>query len=51
MESAIEPLSLKSVEAWIMVAWTFSIDEIVNEIVGTDENILWIARDTPFKYS
>ena len=38
-ESAIESPSLKSVETWILVARNFSIDEIVNEIVGTDENI------------
>ena len=37
-ESAIEPPSLKSVKTWIMVARNFSIDEIVNEIIGTDEN-------------
>ena len=38
-ESAIEPPSLKSVKTWILVAWNFSIDEIVNNIIGTDENI------------
>ena len=43
-ESAIEPPSLKSVETWIMVARKFSIDEIVNEIVGTDENIFGLLE-------
>ena len=43
-ESAIEPPSLKSVETWIMVARNLSIDEIVNEIVGTDENIFGLLE-------
>ena len=42
--SNIEPPSLKSVETWIMVAWNFFIDEIVNEIIGTDENIFGLLE-------
>ena len=38
-ESVIEPPTLKSVETWILVARNFSIDEIANEIIDTDENI------------
>ena len=36
--------SLKSVETWIMVAQNVSIDEIVNEIIGTDENIFGLLE-------
>ena len=43
-ESAMESLSLKSVETWILVARKFSIDEIVNEIVGRDENIFGLLE-------
>ena len=43
-ESAIKPPSLKSVETWIMVARNFSIDEIKNEIIGTDENIFGLIE-------
>jgi hypothetical protein len=42
--SDYEPPSLKSVKTWIMVARKFSIDEIVNEIVGTDENIFGLLE-------
>lgn len=43
-ESAMESPSLKSVETWILVARNFSIDEIVNEIVGRDENIFGLLE-------
>ncbi len=44
VESAIEPPSLKLVETWIPVAWNFSIDESVNEIICTDENIFGLLE-------
>ena len=38
-KSEIEPPSLNSVETRILASWNFSIDEILNEIVGMDDNI------------
>jgi len=43
-ESAMEPPSLESVETWIMVARNFSIDEIVNEIIDSDEKIFGLLE-------
>ena len=38
-KSEIEPPSLNSVKTWIFATWNFSVDEILNEIVGMDDNI------------
>ena len=38
-KSKIESRSLNSVETWIFVMQNFSVDEILNEIVGMDDNI------------
>jgi hypothetical protein len=35
----IEPPSFKSVETWILTARNFSVDEVLTEIIGTDDNI------------
>ena len=38
-KSVIDPPSFKSVENWILTARNFSVDEVLTEIVGTDDNI------------
>jgi hypothetical protein len=38
-KSAIEPPPLNSVKTWIFAAQNFSVDEILNEIFGMDDNI------------
>ena len=38
-KSAIEPPSLSSVQTWIHIVRNFSLDEIMNEIIGLDDNI------------
>jgi hypothetical protein len=44
VESEMEPLSRKSVKTWILVARNFSIDEILNEIVGRGEIIFGLLE-------
>ena len=38
-KSVIDPPSFKSVKNWILTARNFSVDEVLNEIVGTDYKI------------
>ena len=38
-KSAIEPPALNSVKTWILIARNFSLDEIMHEITGMDDNI------------
>ena len=48
--SEIEPSSLNSIETWIFAVRNFSVDEILNEIVGiTYINFWWQCIQTPPK--